>query len=246
MKKIFSYPLSILHYIAYASFLIFFHPLQWISIHIFGRKTHRKCVEILNFFLVNFLKITGNGVKFHFKNSIPENVPILFVPNHQSVYDIPPLIWFLRKYDPKFVGKKELDNGTPSIGINLKNNGSVLIDRKNQKESIAKLAEFAKYLSKNKYTGVIFPEGTRSRNGKLKPFKTTGLKIMMKYMPEGYIVPITINNSWKIVHYGTFPIGLCNDVNFITHQPIPISSDSAENLIEKIRNEIAKDLQTEE
>lgn len=243
MKKIISYPLSVIHYFLYALLLSVFHPIQWLCIYIFKGNTHRKSVEFLNFLLINILKITGNGIRFVFKEPIPQNVPIIFVPNHQSVYDIPPLIWFLRKHNPKFVGKKELDNGTPSIGINLKNNGSILIDRKNPKEAISQLIDFAKYLERNKYTAVIFPEGTRSRNGTLKPFKTTGLKTMMKYMPSGYIVPITINNSWKVVRYGAFPLGIGSDVNFVTHAPIKIDYTNADGIIEQVRNEIEKDLE---
>lgn len=244
MKKIISYPLSVIHYFLYALFLNIFHPIQWLCIHIFKGNSHRKSVEILNFFLVNILRITGNKVSFKFKTQLPENVPIIFACNHQSVYDIPPLIYFLKKFNPKFVGKKELDNHTPSIAINLKNNGSVLIDRNNPKEAIAKLSDFGKFLSKNNYTGVIFPEGTRSRNGLLKPFKTTGLKTLMKNMPNGYIVPITINNSWKMVQNGAFPLEIGCKVNFIVHQPIKIVYSQADALIEEVRQIIEQDLET--
>ncbi len=244
MKKIISYPLSVIHYLLYILFLSVFHQIQWLCIHIFKGNSHRKSVEILNFFLINILRITGNKVSFRFKSKIPENVPIIFVCNHQSVYDIPPLIYFLQKYNPKFVGKKELDNGTPSIAINLKNNGSVLIDRDNPKEAISKLSEFGKYLSKNNYSGLIFPEGTRSRNGQLKPFKTTGLKTLMKNMPNGYIVPITINNSWKVVRNGAFPLELGCNVNFVTHEPVKITYERADVQIEEIRQIIASELET--
>lgn len=243
MKKIISYPLSVIHYLLYILFLSVFHPIQWICIHIFRGNSHRKSVEILNFFLVNILRITGNKVSFIFRSEIPENVPIIFVCNHQSVYDIPPLIHFLQKHNPKFVGKKELDNRTPSIAINLKNNGSVLIDRENPKEAIAKLSEFGKYLNKNNFSGLIFPEGTRSRNGQLKPFKTTGLKTLMKNMPNGYIVPITINNSWKVVRYGVFPLDLGCNLNFIAHEPVKITYEQADTQIEEIRQIIASELE---
>ncbi|WGU70744.1 hypothetical protein QIU18_01030 [Capnocytophaga canimorsus] len=53
--------------------------------------------------------------------------------------------------------KKELGNGTPSITINLRNNGSVLIDRKNPQEAIAQLEVFGKSLQKRKRRGNDFP-----------------------------------------------------------------------------------------
>ncbi|WGU68152.1 hypothetical protein QIU19_12785 [Capnocytophaga canimorsus] len=106
MKKIISYPLSIIHYSVYIFLLVLFHPLQWICIHWIGRKAHKKLVDFLNILLIKSLWITFNRVKFTFTAPIPENVPLLFLANHQSVYDIPPLIWYLRKFSLRFVGKK--------------------------------------------------------------------------------------------------------------------------------------------
>lgn len=200
-------------------------------------------MDFLNKILLISLNITGNAVKFSFKSEIPKNAPILFVANHQSVYDIPPLIWFLRKFDPKFVGKKELDNGTPSIGINLKHNGSVLIDRKNPVEAVEKLKNFGKFLHDNNFSGLIFPEGTRSRNGMLKPFKTKGVEAIISEIPNGFVVPITINNSWKILRYGVFPLGLCSKPHFIAHSPIPIENKSAETILEEARKVIENSLE---
>ncbi|CEN48754.1 lysophospholipid acyltransferase family protein [Capnocytophaga canimorsus] len=231
MKKIISYPLSIIHYSVYIFLLVLFHPLQWICIHWIGRNAHKKLVDFLNILLIKSLWITFNRVKFTFTAPIPENVPLLFLANHQSVYDIPPLIWFLRKFSLRFVGKKELGNGTPSITINLRNNGSVLIDRKNPQEAIAQLEVFGKSLQKEKDAGMIFPEGTRARNGKPKPFKTSGLKAIASQIPYGYFVPITINNSWKILKYGVFPLGIGNCVTFQVHTPIKINPQELEQQI---------------
>jgi 1-acyl-sn-glycerol-3-phosphate acyltransferase len=65
---------------------------------------------------------------------VPKNVPIIFVSNHQSMYDIIAMIWFLRRFHCKFVSKKELE-GIPSIS-NLRHGGSALIDRKDPKQAI--------------------------------------------------------------------------------------------------------------
>jgi 1-acyl-sn-glycerol-3-phosphate acyltransferase len=57
--------------------------------------------------------------------------------------------------------------------------------------------------------------------------------MMIKYNPEAYIVPITINNSWKVFKYGKFPLGMFNNIKFETHQPIKIDSLSVDELLQK-------------
>ena len=123
MMKILSYPLSVLHYLLYGFLLLIFHPIQWVCIHFIGRKAHKAVVDFLTLMLTKILLVSGNWVRFSIEAPLPENVPIIFVPNHQSLYDIPPLIWYLRHYSVRFVGKKELGGGIPSITINLSHNG---------------------------------------------------------------------------------------------------------------------------
>lgn len=244
MKKIITYPLSILHYLLMGGLLCVFHPIQWVCIHWIKGNSQRKAVHFLNYLLIKLFYVTGNNIRLKFEAHPPKGVPLIFVPNHQSIYDIPPLIWALRDFDPKFVGKKELDKNIPSIAINLRNDGSVFIDRKNATSAVEVLTNFGKFLRENNASAVIFPEGTRSRNGELKPFKTKGLKTLMEQIPNGYVVPITINNSWKLVKNGAFPLTLGNDFNLLIHKAIAINSDTPENIIEQARSAIAQGLQT--
>jgi len=182
--------------------------------------------------------LIGVTVRVINKHKIPENTPIIFVSNHQSISDIPPIGWYFRKYNPKFVSKIELGKGVPSVSFNLKNGGAALIDRKDSKQSISELINFSKRINKNKWSAVIFPEGTRSRNGVPKSFAKNGLKVIAKFNKEGYIVPLTINNSWKIFKYGKFPLGIGNPITITTHQPIKIDSLPIDELLEKTESVI--------
>ena len=56
---------------------------------------------------------------------------------------------------------------------------------------------------------------------------------MIKYNPDAYIVPITINDSWKVFKYGKFPLGMFNNIKFETHTPIKINSLSVDELLQK-------------
>ncbi|RYE16883.1 MAG: 1-acyl-sn-glycerol-3-phosphate acyltransferase, partial [Sphingobacteriaceae bacterium] len=128
MQKLLSYILTPFHYLAFTFFLLIFHPLQWIAFHIFGYKAHKFVVDVLNFCLVSTYYLLGNSVSFINRFDLPVNRSIIFIANHQSLYDIPPLIWFLRKYHAKFISKIELTKGIPSISYNLKHGGGANIN----------------------------------------------------------------------------------------------------------------------
>lgn len=213
--------------------LVIFHPIQWICFNVFGYQAHKKSVDYLNFFLVKCTNILGTTYRFENLNSIPKNVPLIVVANHQSMYDIIAIIWYMRRYHCKFVSKKELGSGIPSVSYNLRHGGSVLIDRKDPKQAIPTIKGLSEYIEKNTRSAVIFPEGTRSKTGKPKEFAQSGLKILCKYAPSAYVVPISINNSWKMVCFGAFPMGLGNRLTFTIHEPMAVKDYAFEELIKK-------------
>jgi len=233
IKKIIAYPLTIIYYLFFGCTLLIFHPIQWIANNIFGYTTHKKVVDLFNLCLVGCLYILGTRITFTNKQNIPKGVPLIIVSNHQGLYDISPLSWLFRKYHPKFVSKKELGKGIPSLSYNLRHGGSVLIDRKNPKQAIGAIINFGKYLEKSNHSAVIFPEGTRSRTGIPKKFSSNGLKTLVKFMPSAYIVPVTINNSYKLLENGSFPLAIGANLTFEVHKPIEVKSTSFENLFEK-------------
>lgn len=236
--KFLSYILSSIFALVFFSILLIFHPLQWIGLKLFGQEGHQTVVNIMNWFLIKSLLILGIRVQVENKHNLPENTTLIFVANHQSTFDIPPIIWYFRKHYPKFVSKKELGKGIPSISFNLKHGGAALIDRKDPKQALSELGKFAKRINENKWSAAIFPEGTRSRTGKPKAFSVNGLKMIAKYNPEGYVVPLSINNSWKVFKYGKFPLGIGSPIKIITHQPIKINSMPFDELITKVEADV--------
>jgi 1-acyl-sn-glycerol-3-phosphate acyltransferase len=108
-----------------------------------------------------------------------------------------------------------------------------LIDRKDPKQAIPTIKGLSEYIETHKRSAVIFPEGTRSKDGKPKEFAQSGLKILCKYAPSAYVVPISINNSWKMVKFGAFPMGLGNHLQFIIHEAIPVKEFTIEEVMIK-------------
>ncbi|NND10562.1 MAG: 1-acyl-sn-glycerol-3-phosphate acyltransferase, partial [Flavobacteriaceae bacterium] len=146
MAKLLAYPLSILYFIFFGLSLLVFHPIQWFCLNVFGYQAHKKSVDILNWFLVRSTHFLGTRYSFRNSHSIPTDKPIIIVSNHQSMNDIPPIIWFMRKHHAKFISKKELGKGIPSVSYNLRHGGSVLIDRKDPVQSINAIKQIAGYI----------------------------------------------------------------------------------------------------
>lgn len=181
--------------------------------------------------------VLGTRYSFYNPHNIPEDRPKILVLNHQSMHDIPPILWFMRDLHPKFVSKKELGKGIPSISYNLRHGGSVLIDRKDSKQALTQIAELGKYIEKHNRSAVIFPEGTRSRTGDPKKFQPMGLKILMKNAPSALVIPISINNSWKMLKYGKFPNGIGNHLSFDVHKPIE-NTGNLNEMVSKVEQQV--------
>ncbi len=207
MRKIIGYLLSPLFYTAFGVLIVIFHPIQWLCLKLGGYRAHKWSVDVLNAGLVSCNYLLFNRVRFIDNPEIPVGRPIVFVANHQSMYDIPPLIFFLRRFHGKFISKLELANaGIPSISFNLKHGGAANIDRKDPKQSIAEILKLAQHMHNRKWSAFIFPEGTRTKTGQMKAFSVGGIATLLKKNPDALVVPIAIKGSYKMVQWGMFPL----------------------------------------
>jgi len=238
MRKFFGYILTPLAITAFFLVLVIFQPLQWVSYKVFGYKAHKRIVDVLNLCLLRTFYIAGNRVVFINRQNLPIGRPIVFISNHQSLCDIPPLIYYLRKYHAKFISKIELTKGIPSISYNLKYGGGANIDRNDPRQSFAEIAKLGSRMKENKWSAVIFPEGTRSKDGQVKPFQAGGIATILKKCPDALLVPIAINNSWKMVRYGLYPLNTFIKMTWEVLEPIEPNKRPAEELVKEVEDRI--------
>jgi len=206
MKKIVDYILSIVYLLHFGITLIIFHIIQIITFNIFGKKVHKVSVDYLNFFLCFGLYLTGARIRLKHLSVLPQNRPIIFVANHQSTFDIPAMVWLLRKHHPRFVSKIELANGVPSISYNLRKSEAALINRKDGKQAIAEIARLGRLIQEDKSSVIIFPEGTRTASGVMKPFVAGGVATLLKRAPDALVVPVAITGTGAFNPKGIFPL----------------------------------------
>ncbi|WP_437920762.1 lysophospholipid acyltransferase family protein [Sphingobacterium sp. LRF_L2] len=241
MRKLLGFILTPIFYICFSISLLLFHPIQWICLKLGGYTAHKKSVDILNGLLVACNYTLFNRTRFIDNSNIPTGRPIIFVANHQSTYDIPPLIYFLRRFHGKFISKIELAKaGIPSISFNLLHGGAANIDRKDAKQSISEILRLANNMKNQNWSAFIFPEGTRTKTGKMKPFSVGGIATLLKKNPEALVVPIAIKGSYRMVEYGLFPLRPFTSMSWEVLDPIETKGLDIEAIVKKTE-EILKD-----
>lgn len=122
-----------------------------------------------------------------------ENIPdktCVFMGNHQSILDIPVMRYSTQR-TLDFVAKKELAKA-PLIGYWITHVKSVTIDRDNIREGMKAINQAVNNI-KDGYNFTIFPEGTRSKDGKIHEFKRGSIKIASK--SKAPIIPVAIKGT---------------------------------------------------
>ncbi len=238
MKKLLSIVLTPVFFFIFGLILAIFHIMQIIALRIFGHNAHDKVVAWLNLSIMRSHLILGAKYRFENFDKIEQDKPIIVIANHQSMWDIPALIWQFRNNHLKFIAKKELAKGIPSISYNLRYGGSVTIDRKNGEESIEKIRTFSHFIAEKNYGVCIFPEGSRSRDGQVKAFKIGGLKTLISEMPEALIVPVAIKGTGQMDNGGKFLKNIGVKVKFTMFKPTQINLENIEQDLEEIRLKI--------
>lgn len=242
MKNILIYLISPLYLLVFGLVLGVFHPIQVVCRFIGGYQLRKKAVDIMNFFLVYGLVVIGTRIRFKGFELLPQGRPFIIVSNHQCTLDIPPIIWGFRKYHPKFVSKKELGKGIPSISYNLRHGGSALIDRKNARQSIVEIIKLGKHIEKETYSASIFPEGTRSSDGKVKQFQHVGIASLIRAAPSALIVPFVIDGNSKLMPKGYYPLGIGTKLTYTVLPPIDPTGRDPKELTKEIEDSIKKAL----
>jgi 1-acyl-sn-glycerol-3-phosphate acyltransferase len=196
-----------------------------------------KVHKIANLWARMLLWLTSTRVDVIGRENVLMNRPQIFMANHQSDFDI----LIVLAYIPgqlRWIAKKELFK-IPVFGKAMRNAGYIEIDRQNHEKALKSLDEAAQKIREGKSV-VTFPEGTRSRDGKIRPFKQGMFHLAIQSGVP--IVPISIIGASEIMPKRSLNVRP-GRITMVIDRPVDMSGYTLETkgeLIEKIRGIIVR------
>jgi 1-acyl-sn-glycerol-3-phosphate acyltransferase len=180
---------------------------------------------------------------FIFENAASRPLPdrFMLIGNHQSLLDIPVVFYFFAEHRIRFVSKKELGRWIPLISQVLRHQGHCLVDRHaNQIRSMKMIDAFARRAARKGWSPVIFPEGTRSRDGTVRAFHSAGVRRMLDLAPAP-MVTVAIDGGWRISEMGNLSKikGARYRLKVLNVYDAPADKKESAALIEKAHQEIS-------
>lgn len=194
-------------------------------------------VAFARVYMRHILRVCGIRVVTDGLENVPLRSPVVFMSNHQSVFDIPALIAVL-PVSWRFVAKREL-TWIPVFGWALLLSGQVIIDRSNRRQSVRSLSRAAERVRAGTNV-IIYPEGTRSPTGELQPFKSGGFHLALEAKVP--ILPVTVSGSHRIARKGSLRID-SGTIKVTFGKPIPtrgLTLEQREGLKAQVRDAISQ------
>jgi 1-acyl-sn-glycerol-3-phosphate acyltransferase len=231
---------SLLIWFSIAMLVMIWLPLLAISrlvdpdpAHYYTGKLFRKLGKAISKINPNWkLHISG-------RTDIDDRAPYVVVCNHLSTADIP-LISNL-PWEMKWVAKKQLFE-TPVVGWMMKLAGDICVDRSAADRKATTFDQAHFYIAHN-CSVMFFPEGTRSRNGKLNAFTRGAFELAIKEQIP--ILPMVIDGTQNTLPKRSWKFGVAKHIKLQVMDPIStegMSVDDTRSLSEEVRNQILEQL----
>lgn len=193
--------------------------------------------------LVGLFKICGTKILIDRPDTLEPRTGYAVISNHQSLLDIVIIGGILFTNFPKYVAKQELGRGIPSVSLNLKRGGNALIDRSDARQAIAAIQHMASTAQERNVSVAIFPEGTRSRDGRLGEFRRAGSDALLRHANRLPVVPMAIDGSWKLLKNNLKPVPFGTTVRVRFGEPIPRKPGDSAEMIERAESFIGATLE---
>lgn len=186
------------------------------------------------------LATTGVDVEVRGVERLTPGTTYIFVSNHQSIYDIPVIFWHL-PWQIRIIAKASLGR-FPFWGWHLSRTGHLLVDRKHP-DQFGILRRWKGLVSQG-LSLIVFPEGTRSADGRVGRFK--GMSFLLAIQAELPLVPVSVTGSRHVMRKGRM-MTCPGHVRLVVHDPVETrgleaSAEQARRLAEQIREAVRADV----
>lgn len=172
-----------------------------------------------------------------------EEKPFIYMPNHESLLD-GPLMFLLIPQKVRVILKKEIYR-VPVLGQAMKCAEFVPVDRKGLEGGKKSIKKAVRLIREKCYSFLIFPEGTRSLNGKLQEFRRGGFFLALDSQTD--IVPVSIRGTFALMPKGRFFVKK-GTIDVVFHSPVSPQGRTSEGipaLMEEVKTRISSGLQRE-
>jgi 1-acyl-sn-glycerol-3-phosphate acyltransferase len=185
------------------------------------------------------LAIAGVRVRARGREKIAADPHLIYMSNHSSNLD-GPVVFTQIPGEVKALGKKEVFR-LPVLARVMRLAGFISVDRSDRTAAIRSM-QLAAAAARQGASFFLAPEGTRSSNGELLPFKKGGFHMALEAGVP--IMPITIRGARELMPRGSFAVrpGV---VEVVFHDPVPtagLTKNDMEGLVAEVRNRIASGL----
>lgn len=170
-------------------------------------------------------RILGLKVEVEGLENVDPAKSYVFMANHVSFLD-GPLLFYVIPQRVRVILKKSIFR-IPVVGPGMRLVGFIPVDRKRASGGKRSIDEAARLMRERGYSFLIFPEGTRSRDGRLQPFKRGGF--FLAIAAKAPIIPITIKGTFELMPKGRiFPRQ--GNIKVIFHRPVEVAGKTADDI----------------
>lgn len=219
---------TIIWFIYFWLYLLVAMPISGYITFLEKRNPH-KADKFVAHFVKNWarrlIKLAGGDITVTGQENLPKDTAYMVVANHQGYFDIPIMLTLVGDVRG-LVAKQELQK-LPAVRTWMRHLHCLFVNRSSLKAGAEIIVNGTKMLNDG-YSLTIFPEGTRSKGGPVKPFKAGAFRIASQAGKP--IVPVTIDGSYKLLEGNPHALINSAKVKVTIHKPIDTSSITREQI----------------
>ena len=167
--------------------------------------------------------INGTRTTIEKSSLVEPRKAYIIISNHQSLYEFPLFGTALFSNIPGFISKIENGKWYPTVSFYLRNGPCGLIDRRDRTGAIRAISDLGRQAQEIGHSVLIYPEGTRAKDGEIKEYKKAGTLALLAAAPELEVLPVAVEGGWIAMRHNFFPVPFGTRLRIRVGDPIPRS-----------------------